>query len=353
MQDIEKQSRLLINKALALHASDIHFHPKNKETAVLFRVKGKLHFSHAISTNQSDRLTAHFKFRAGMDIGEQRRPQNGSIFIRHTSPAVHLRFSTIPSQFKESLSIRILPQNAGQTMKSLSFDTSIRQQFTSLMNKPNGMIVLTGSTGSGKTTTLYTLMNEVKKQVRVISIEDPVEIKNDAYIQMSVNTKAGLTYAELLKASLRQDPDVIMVGEIRDAETARLAVRAALTGHLVLTTMHAKSPVSALQRFYDFGCTNLDLKETLLAVSTQKLVLRYCSWCAPSPCSPHCSHHQHFSRFPIYDMLSGSSLKAALEHPIQASQQRSPSYRHQLTKAAAVQLLPSHYFINEEERSER
>lgn len=353
MQDIEKQSRLLIDKALALHASDIHFHPKDNKTAVYFRVKGMLHFSHSISSRQSDRLTAHFKFRAGMDIGEQRRPQNGSIFIRYTSPAVHLRFSTIPSQFKESLSIRILPQTAGQTMQYLSFDSCIRKLFTSLMNKSNGMIVLTGATGSGKTTSLYTLMNEIKKRVRVISIEDPVEIKNDAYIQMSVNTKAGLTYSELLKASMRQDPDVIMVGEIRDEETARLAIRAALTGHLVLTTMHAKSPVSALQRFYDFGCSRLDLKETLLAVSTQKLLLRHCNWCYPSPCSPLCSNHQHASRFPVYDMLTGSSLQKALQNPLQSSNQSNPIYQRQLAKAAAFQLLPSYYFLDKEETSER
>ncbi|MFD2625750.1 competence type IV pilus ATPase ComGA [Salibacterium salarium] len=311
---MEYESRMLIEKALALHATDIHLNPKEKNAAVVFRIHGKLQQVFTVNRQYSERLIAHFKFRAGMDIGEQRRPQNGAFMLKNTSPPVNLRFSTMPSNVRESLSIRVLPQNEFHMIPSLTFDPKVISYFYSLISYTNGMIILTGPTGSGKTTSLYTLMNELQIHYdsRIVSMEDPVEIQNDAFIQTEVNEKAGLSYMELLKSSLRHDPDVLMIGEIRDHNTARLAIRAALSGHLVLTTMHASSPSGAINRMLDFGCSVTDLQETLLCLTSQELFPRYCYFCNNDSCSLYCNKNKYTSRLALFDILAGSQLQQVL-----------------------------------------
>lgn len=310
MENMEYESQRLIERALALQATDLHLHPAKNQTLLLYRIHGRLRRMAVMNQRYSERLIAHFKFRAGMDIGEQRRPQNGSISLNNTTPPVHLRFSTMPSSLRESLAVRLLPQHEFFTLSSLSFAPAVVSCFSSLLDGKNGIIMLTGPTGSGKTTTLYAFMNELihRYSSRIVSIEDPIEIHDEAFIQSEVNDKAGMTYEELLKSSLRHDPDVLMIGEIRDERTAYLAVRAALTGHLVLTTMHAGTPFGAVHRLLEFGFSTTDLKETLLCITSQELFPRYCPLCRKQPCDIYCRRHQQASRTALFDILTSRGL---------------------------------------------
>lgn len=341
MKNVEKESKMLIERALALHATDIHFHPKESSTSLLYRIHGKLHEIRTLTKKEASRFIAHFKYRAGMDIGEERRPQDGSLQMKMDKVAVNLRFSTMPSLYQESLSVRILPQQQMITFPTLSFYSPLQTFFHSLIHQMNGIILLVGPTGSGKTTTLYAFMNELAKHARVISVEDPIEIRNDAIIQSEVNVKAKLTYEEMLRSTLRHDPDVLMIGEIRDKETAHIAIRAALTGHLVCTTMHAFSPYGAVKRLYDFGFSEIDLDETLLAVMSQQLLPRKCPLCYPSSCSPYCNHWKNRSRIPVFHVLAEEQLKEALYHVGETNKKYTFSMEEQLKKGIALGLFPA------------
>ncbi|MFB4164767.1 competence type IV pilus ATPase ComGA [Alteribacillus sp. JSM 102045] len=336
---MEWESRKLIERALALDATDIHLHPNERDTFLFFRVQGKLHHMQSLKKRDADRLIAHFKFRAGMDIGEQRRPQNGSFMLKNISPPVNLRFSTIPAYFRESLSIRLLPQNDFFPLSSLSFVPAVTNFFRHLLTHHNGMVILTGPTGCGKTTTLYAFMNALRQAAyaRVISIEDPIEIRNKMFIQTEINERAGLTYTELLKASMRHDPDALLIGEIRDSETAALAVRAALTGHLVFTTMHASSPHGAIKRLVEFGFSMLDLQETLLCITSQFLVPRYCSLCKSQQCSPYCHTHGSSSRVALFDILAENDLLRTLNE--KSTSLLTISHQDQINKGIALGLF--------------
>ncbi|RSL30940.1 hypothetical protein D7Z54_23540 [Salibacterium salarium] len=341
MKNIESESQQLIEKALALHATDIHLHPREKHTELVFRIHGTLQQMFTVNKQYSERLIAHFKFRAGMDIGEQRRPQDGSFLLKNTSPPVSLRFSTLPSYRRESLSIRLLPQNYSYMLPGLTFAPNVISYFYSLISHTSGMIVLTGPTGSGKTTSLYAFMNELKKlyDSRIVSMEDPVEVRNDAFIQTEVNEKAGLSYMQLLKSSLRHDPDVLMIGEIRDQETAKLAIRATLSGHLVLTTMHAGSPRGAINRMLDFGCSKTDLEETLLCLTSQELSPRYCPFCQTDSCSLYCNRNKHSSRLALFDILGGSQLQHTLSSNLTDDISLTFSKKDQIIKGWALGLF--------------
>ncbi|MFB5662040.1 competence type IV pilus ATPase ComGA [Alteribacillus sp. HJP-4] len=341
MYNVERESRLLLQRAFNLHTSDIHLQPGTQHYAVWFRIHGSLYKMNEINKKAAERLIAHFKFRAGMDIGEQRRPQSGAFLLNHSSPPVHLRFSTMPTPFKESLSIRILPQEQHLSLSSLSFDQQVSDFLRRIVLYKDGLITLTGATGTGKTTTLYTIVNELAEvySLRILSAEDPVEMRNPSLIQTEINPKAGITYQEALKASLRHDPDVLLVGEIRDAETARLAVRASLSGHLVLTTMHARTPFGALERFYDFGISKAELKESLLMITSQQLISRLCPFCGPQ-CSPYCKRFGRNSRLALYDILAGRELAEAITHPDLSEQTLTYTSLQQRCKGMALGWIP-------------
>ncbi|SFE30102.1 competence type IV pilus ATPase ComGA [Alteribacillus iranensis] len=328
MRTTDWESRQLIDQALRLQATDIHFHPLETRTILFYRIHGRLHKMGVMNKRDSERLIAHFKFRSGMDIGEKRRPQNASVFEKRSFLPVNLRFSTMPSQLRESLSIRLLPQYEAFTLSRITFDTNLASFFRYLLTERQGLVILTGPTGSGKTSTLYTFMNEISyRNNRIVSIEDPIEIQNDQFIQTEINEKAGLSYTEMLRSSLRHDPDVLMIGEIRDEDTAQLAIRAALTGHLVLTTMHANSPFGAIRRLLDYNLSLLDLEETLLCISSQGLFPRYCPFCQRSGCSPYCQIYKRMSRIALFDILAKKELQEALsehtsnDHPLTFSRQ--------------------------------
>ncbi|MCF6408452.1 Flp pilus assembly complex ATPase component TadA [Alkalihalobacillus sp. EGI L200015] len=297
-----------------MQASDIHVIPKRRFAAIQARVDQRLFTLEEMPLKQSERLISHFKYLAGMDIGERRRPQNGS--IHHYLPIngnIHLRLSTLPSAYNEALAIRFLPQDDLNTYTNLSiFPGSIKNIFK-LLSKPQGLLLFAGPTGSGKTTLLYSLLKESQHQLKrqIITLEDPIEKRMDSLLQIEINEPAGVTYLDGFKSILRHDPDVIMIGEIRDDATAHLAIRASLTGHLVLSTLHAKDTIGCLFRLLEFGLKLEDLKQTLLGIVSQRLCEIECPYCG-SDCSLYCILRRKNRRMGIYETLQGELLKETM-----------------------------------------
>lgn len=311
---VEQRLENILKQAVSLNATDIHIVPKSENAVILFRLTNKLIPQFTIYLDDSERLISYLKYQASMDIGEKRRPQNGSFSINIENKHLGLRLSTLPSAFSESLVIRILPHKEYLPFERLSLFPKTTRQLLSMIKFSHGMIILTGPTGSGKTTTLYSLLQHSTRfhGRHVITLEDPVEISNESLLQVQVNEKAGITYNSGLKAILRHDPDIIMVGEIRDSETAQIAVRAALTGHLVLTTMHTRNAKGALYRLLEFGVNWHELEQTLVAITAQRLVELICPLCNQEESQIVCTHREA-SRAAVYEILSGRALNGALQ----------------------------------------
>lgn len=267
----------LLFDAFQQEASDIHFYPATQcnEVAIYYRVLGSRQLKQKISKAFYQLILTYFKFSAAMDIGETRRPQDGTMswYINHTE-YYELRLSTLPLHESESLTIRIFPQTNHFTLEELFLFPAQLTQMKKWLTKKAGLILFTGPTGSGKTTTMYALLQSLQQEqaYQIVTLEDPIERKLADIIQVEVNEKAGITYQTGLKAALRHDPDVLLIGEIRDEYTARQAVRAALTGHLVLSTLHAKDALSTLERLNDLGIQRHDLKQVLLAIAAMQLI---------------------------------------------------------------------------------
>ncbi|WP_075982291.1 competence type IV pilus ATPase ComGA [Bacillus massilinigeriensis] len=314
MASIETLADRMLKEAVRNRASDIHIIPRQKDTLIQLRIANKLIPRFILPLNECDRLISHFKFKAQMDIGEKRRPQSGAFSLRIDGQYVGARLSTLPSNNHESLVIRILPQQEQIPYTRLSLFPSMTKKLLALLKHAHGLVIFTGPTGSGKTTTLYSLLNETSHMFNrnVITLEDPIERNYDSVLQVQVNEKAGVTYSTGLKAILRHDPDIIMVGEIRDSETARIAVRAALTGHLVLSTMHTRDAKGAIYRLLEFGVNRLEIEQTLVAVTAQRLVELTCSYCGEN-CSPFCDMYGPLKRASVFELLSGRALACALK----------------------------------------
>ncbi|WP_171016875.1 competence type IV pilus ATPase ComGA [Pseudalkalibacillus caeni] len=312
MNEIEKLGKKIILQALSLKASDIHFHPGQTKTLVQLRIDSFLYQVRTIPTPTAEKLISHFKFSSGMDIGEKRRPQSGAQVIKLMSHEVNVRMSTIPTPFQESLVIRILDHDTVKNPKQLCLFPRHGTKLESLIQHPHGLLLFTGSTGSGKTTTIYSLLHWISKKdkKRIITIEDPIERPNEVFIQLEVNEKAGITFAEGLKACLRHDPDIIMIGEIRDETTAQIAIRAAMTGHLVVSTLHTKNTYESVYRFLEFGVPKSYIEQTFIGVVNQVLVTLKCPFC--KNCCFDCKRNREKHRFALYEILSGDSLKAAV-----------------------------------------
>lgn len=271
----------LLDQAARERASDIHIEPSEGGTRVRFRVDGRLVRGAEISASLHPALAARIKILAGMDIAEKRRPQDGRIFIKASGADIDVRVSSLPSIFGEKLVLRLLRKGGeAASLESLGFDAKQRELLQNAISAPNGIVLLTGPTGSGKSTTLYSLLNMLDEPSKnIITIEDPVEYTIKGITQVQINEKIGLTFGSALRSILRQDPDIIMVGEIRDTETAELAVRAALTGHLVLSTLHTNDATSSVGRLADMGVPPFLLASSLRAVAAQRLVRRLCPSC--------------------------------------------------------------------------
>lgn len=271
----------LFEKAVELRASDIHIEPFRNALTVRMRVDGLLRAVPAPKDTLPQALISRIKILAGLNIAERRLPQDGAARQRIARSDVDIRVSTMPTQYGESAVLRLLPQDRGLLdVARLGLSAADEKIISRLLALPHGMIIVTGPTGSGKTTTLATMLSLLNQPSRkILTIEDPVEYEIPGINQSQVKPSIGLTFATAMRAFVRQDPDVIMVGEVRDAETANIAVNAALTGHLVLTTLHTESAAAAIPRLLDLGVEGFLLKSTLRAVIAQRLVRVLCDRC--------------------------------------------------------------------------
>ena len=272
---------LLIARAVEARASDIHIEPFENRLRVRFRIDGVLREEEAPPARFRAAIISRVKIMANLDIAERRLPQDGRIKLAVRGREIDLRVSTTPVMHGESVVLRILDRSGVRLdFDALGFEGEGLDQLTDLLRRPNGILLVTGPTGSGKTTTLYAgleLLNETER--KILTVEDPVEYQIEGVNQIQVKRQIGLTFASVLRAILRQDPDVIMIGEIRDLETAQIAVQAALTGHLVLSTLHTNSAASTVTRLLDMGVERFLVTSTVVGVLAQRLVRRLCPHC--------------------------------------------------------------------------
>ena len=268
----------MIKAAVTRKASDIHIEPQQGETSVRFRVDGILRDYQRIPRTLQNTVASRVKILSDMDIAERRAPQDGRFLVRINGRRVDLRVSTLPTQYGEKVVMRLL--DAESPMKDfadLGIPREIADSLTEIVRLPQGMLLVTGPTGSGKSTTLYSCLHLIRRPaVNIVTVEDPVEYMVPGLNQVQVNAKAGLTFAGCLRSVLRQDPDVVMLGEIRDAETAEIAIKAAQTGHFVLSTLHTNDSISAVTRLLDLGVPGYQIGSALSAVIAQRLIRRLC-----------------------------------------------------------------------------
>ena len=271
----------LFFEAIQQQASDVHIEPYERKLDIRFRLDGVLRTVLAPPATLAPLLVSRVKVLAGLDIAEKRVPQDGRISLRLGGRAVDLRVSTLPARSGERVVLRILDKSAEQPrLHQLGMQEDMQEQFRQMVRRPHGIVLVTGPTGSGKSTTLYAALAEIDRSVsNVMTIEDPVEYNIPGISQTQVNVKAGMTFALGLRAILRQDPDVVLIGEIRDNETADIAVQASLTGHMVLSTLHTNTSLGAISRLCDMGVEPFLLISTLQGVLAQRLVRKLCEKC--------------------------------------------------------------------------
>ncbi|GAA1640981.1 hypothetical protein GCM10009806_07370 [Microbacterium flavum] len=272
---------LLISQAINDRASDIHIEPGEKQLLVRYRIDGVLHEMQRADRAIQDGVISRLKIMAAIDIAERRKPQDGRLSVHHDGRQIDLRLATLPTVWGEKIVMRILDNTAQSlSLSDLRFSLINEKRFMGAITRPHGMVLVTGPTGSGKSTTLYTALNAVANpRINVITVEDPVEYRMAGINQVQVNARAGMTFQAALRSILRSDPDVVLVGEIRDEETATISIEAALTGHLVLSTLHTNDAPSALTRLTEMGCEPFLVGTALAAVVAQRLARRLCLNC--------------------------------------------------------------------------
>lgn len=320
----------IINQAIAMAASDMHFEPTPEHLDVRFRIDGVLQPMQPIAASEQLAVVSRLKLMARMDIAEKRKPQDGRITMEKSDATIDIRVSSIPTPHGEKLVLRLLDKSAQiKTLSSLGMSADALKLFLHYLDKPQGMVLVTGPTGSGKTTTLYAALSYLlKPAVNIMTIEDPIEYEIGGITQSQVKPEIRYDFATALRAFLRQDPDIIMVGETRDKETAQIALRAAMTGHLVLSTVHTNSASATVVRLVDLGVERYLVSSSLSLVVAQRLVRRLCPQCKvkhPSPtellslfeidpssvggvCRPgsgcvHCSHTGYRGRVGVFELL--------------------------------------------------
>ena len=285
----------LLEQAIQSRASDLHLEPSATDMRVRFRIDGVLHEVDKVPGGVQSALISRLKIMSGVDITERRLPQNGRITVRLNGRKVDLRTATLPTVWGEKVVLRVLDTSGiDLDLRKLGFTDENYRRFSGSFTKPHGMVLVTGPTGSGKSTTLYATLAEISKPgVNIITVEDPVEYRLEGINQVQVNHKAGLNFAAILPAILRSDPDIIMIGEIRDRATAQLGVEAALTGHLVLSTLHTNDAPSAVTRLVEMGIEPFLVGSAVDCVLAQRLARRLCDWCkvesaaTPEEQAPH------------------------------------------------------------------
>ncbi|MGB3382577.1 MAG: type II secretion system ATPase GspE [Rhodanobacter sp.] len=267
---------LILQRAVEQRASDVHIEPFENRLKVRYRIDGVLHEVEAPPSSSTAAVISRVKIMARLNIAERRLPQDGRIQLRVQGKELDLRVSTVPTSFGESVVMRILDRESVVfDFESLGFTDSFKQRFVEVLNKPHGILLVTGPTGSGKTTTLYTALSQINtNDVKIITVEDPVEYQLEGINQIQVKPQIGLDFSGALRSIMRQDPDVIMIGEMRDLETCRIAIQSALTGHLVLSTLHTNSAAGGVTRLLDMGVEDYLLGSTINGILAQRLVRR-------------------------------------------------------------------------------
>ncbi len=277
-----KVVNMIIAQGIRDRASDIHIEPQEERIRVRFRVDGRLRDVMEFPKKLKNDVVSRIKVMSELDITERRRPQDGKIRLNYEGSPIDLRVSTLPTIYGEKVVLRILSKSEDVVnLEGLGFQPESLRALRRMLAQPQGIVLVTGPTGSGKTTTLYSFLHRLNApEVNIITIEDPVELRVDGLTQVNVSTRAGVSFAAALRSVLRQDPDIVMVGEMRDHETTEIAVRAALTGHLVLSTLHTNSAAATLGRLMDMGIESFLLADTVTGILSQRLVRRNCPKCS-------------------------------------------------------------------------
>ena len=291
---------LIISHALAARASDIHIEPFENRLIVRYRIDGVMHEVESPPRRFSAAVISRIKIMASLDIAERRLPQDGRIKLRIQGKEIDLRVSTVPIMHGESVVMRILDKSGtALDFVTLGFDSDVLARFLDVLMQPHGIVLVTGPTGSGKTTTLYTALDRLNNpDLKILTVEDPVEYQMEGINQIQVKPQIGLTFANALRSIVRQDPDVIMIGEIRDLETAQIAVQAALTGHMVLSTLHTNDAASTVNRLLDMGMDDYLLTSTVNGILAQRLVRTLCVHCRQAhPALPEVVEEMQLKRF--------------------------------------------------------
>jgi general secretion pathway protein E len=311
----------LLTQAARDGASDIHIEPYERHSSVRFRVDGALR--EVVQPNRAlhAALISRLKIMAELDIAEKRMPQDGRISLRIGTRAVDVRVSTLPSAHGERAVLRLLDKSESRiSLESVGMTGATLERFLKLIEQPHGIILVTGPTGSGKTTTLYAALSRLDASTsNIMTVEDPIEYELPGIGQTQVNPKIDLDFAKALRAILRQDPDIIMIGEIRDYETAQIAIQASLTGHLVLATLHTNDAPSAVTRLTDMGVEPFLLSSSLLGVLAQRLVRRLCEHCKANAqgvtrgCA-HCGYTGYQGRTGIFELMTADEKTRTLIH---------------------------------------
>lgn len=344
---IDQTVQYLIQVALRYDATDLHFIPRKKDYIVQIRSGGINHSIKRLPIPMMERIISYLKFSSAIDISEKRVPQSGSMnyYINHKE--IYLRISTLPTHLQnESIAIRLFHSNRQFSIeKTVVFPHSI-QRFLQTVQLNQGLLLLSGPTGSGKSSTMHMLGEYCSTTFnrRVITVEDPVEMHNEHFIQVQINEKSGLTYEHALKAILRHDPDVILIGEIRDENTAKMAIRASLTGHFVIATLHANHSVGCISRLLDFNISLVDLQQTIVMISSQRLVQAYCPFCN-GKCHMYCQSLLT-KQYAIYEQLFGQTLEHIMKR-YPNGEIKFPVLKDLLRKGIALGYIDEKEFIYE------
>lgn len=308
MYDVEYEINRYMKEAFRLQASDIHFEPQRDKVTVKLRIDGLLMTLETITKEYQDKVLNRIKIMSNIDIGERRRPQDGRWPYVIGEQTVTMRVSTMPTIWGEKIVVRILGrQETFHTLSELGMPMRVQKEVKRLLARPYGLFLVTGPTGSGKSSTLYALLNELNSgRENIICLENPVEYEITGAAQVEINEKAGLTFATGLRAGLRQDPDIIMVGEIRDKETAHLAIQSALTGHKVLSTIHTNTSEAVLDRLIDMGVEPFLVRAALTGSLAQRLVRRPCVSCQDGNTDPcvTCFGTGYKGRTALYELFA-------------------------------------------------
>lgn len=278
---VVKLLQTMFEDAVQIRASDIHIEPQETRVVVRFRIDGLLHLQMEADSKIAPALVLRLKLMSGLDISEKRLPQDGRLHVRVRNQSVDVRIATCPTQYGETVVMRLLRQDSGMIgLEKLGMPPEMLARFREIIRRNSGMVLVTGPTGSGKTTTLYAALDEINTiEQKIITVEDPVEYRLPGINQVQINEKIDLTFSRVLRSALRQDPDVILVGEMRDAETAQIGLRAAMTGHLVFSTLHTRDTAGTLFRLVDMGVPRFMVASSVQVILAQRLLRRVCSGC--------------------------------------------------------------------------